>query len=55
MLEPTKKDTLHPKTKKKLQRDGRWGAITIKSNLIHARWATHKLENNYITEVLPQE
>ena len=27
----------------------------IKSNLILAEWVTHKLENNYITEVLPQE
>ena len=27
----------------------------IKSNLIPTKWATHKLENNCITEVLPQE
>ena len=25
------------------------------SNPINSGWATHKLENNYITEVLPQE
>ena len=50
-----KKDTLHPKTKKKPQRDGRRGAIMIKSNPIPAGWVTHKLENNYITEVLPWE
>ena len=24
----------------------------IKSNPVHAWWATHKLENNYTTEVL---
>ena len=33
----------------------RRGAITIKSNPICTRWATHKLGNNYIIEVLPQE
>lgn len=27
----------------------------ISSNPISPRWVTHKLENNYITEVLPQE
>ena len=27
----------------------------IKSNPIPDWWATHKLENNYIPEVLPQE
>ena len=54
-LEPTKKDTLHPKTKKKPQQDGRRGAIVIKSNPVPARWANHKLEDNYTTEVIPQE
>ena len=54
MLEPIKIDTLHPKTKKP-QGDSRRGAIMIKSNPIHTRWATHKPENNYTTEVLPQE
>ena len=54
MLEPTKKDTLHPKTKKKPQ-DRRRGTIVIKSNPIPAGWATHKLENSYITAVLLQE
>ena len=33
--------------------DGRWGAITIKSNPITAGWVTHKLENTYTTEVHP--
>ena len=51
-LEPTKKDTLHPKTERKPQWDGTRGTIVIKSNAIPAGWATHKLENNYITEVL---
>ena len=59
MLEPTKKDTsrkdLHPKTKKKPQQDGMRGTSAIKSSPIHTRWVTHKLENNYTTEVLPQE
>ena len=27
----------------------------IKSNPTPAGWATHKLENNYITEFLPQD
>ena len=54
MLEPTKKETPHPTTKKKLQRDGRRGAIPTKSNPIPTRWVTHKLENNNNTkEVLP--
>ena len=55
MLEPTKKDTLHPKTKERLQRDGRQGSSAIESNPIPARWASHKLLNNYTTEVLPLE
>jgi len=50
---PPKKDTPHPKTKKKLQRDGRRGTITIKSNPMPTRWVTHKLENNNTKEVLP--
>ena len=37
------------------QWDGRRSAIVIKSNPIPTRWAVHKLENNYTTEVLPQE
>ena len=43
MLEPTKKDILHPKTE--TQRDGRRGAIMVKSNPILATWAiqTEKL------------
>ena len=41
MLKPTKKDTPHEKTKKS-QRDGRRGAITMKSNPIPARgWRTN--------------
>ena len=55
MLEATKKDILHPKTKKKPQQDGRRDAIVIKSNPIPIGWATHKLENNYMAEVLPHE
>ena len=53
--ELTKKDTPHPKTKEKLQWDSRRGAITINSNPIAAGWVTHKLENNYTTEVHPLE
>ena len=37
MLEPTKKDTLYPKTKKKPPKDGRRSTITIKSNPIPTR------------------
>ena len=55
MLEPTKKDTVHPKTKNMPQQDGRKGTITIKSNSTPSWWATHKLDNNYTAEVLPQE
>ena len=44
ILEPTKKDILHPNTRKKLQRDGRRGAIAIQSNPIPVRWVRHKLE-----------
>ena len=40
---------------KKKPRDGRRGALIIQSNLIPPRWATHRLDNNYITKVLPQE
>ena len=46
--------TFHTKTKKKSQQDGR-SAFAIKSNLIPAMWATHKLKSNYITEVFPLE
>ena len=52
MLEPTKKDTPCPKTKKKLWQDGRRGAITIISNPIPSEWVTHRLENNDAKEVL---
>ena len=48
---PPKKDTPHPKTKKKLHQDGRRGTITIKSNAIPVGWVTHKLENNNTKEV----
>ena len=51
-LELTKKDTPHPKTKKKPQWDSRRGAITIKSNPVTAGCVTHKLENTYI---IPQK
>ena len=43
---PPKKDTPCPKTKKKLQKNGRRSAIMIKSNFIPIRWVTHKLHNN---------
>jgi len=48
-----KKDTSCPKTRQKLQQDGRRGVITIKSNSIPTRWATHKLETNTTKEALP--
>ena len=51
--EPTERDTPCPKTKKKLQPDGRRGTITIKSNPIPAEWVTHNLENINTKEVLP--
>ena len=54
MLEPTKKDILHPKTKKKPHQDSRRGTNAIKSNPKPIGWVTHSLENNYTTEVLPQ-
>ena len=54
-LDLTRKDTPHPKTKEKLQWDGRRGAITIKPNLITTGWVTHKLEKNYTTKVHPLE
>ena len=47
-----KKNALCPKTKKKLQQDGRMGTNTIKSNPIHAKRETHKLKNNNTQEVL---
>ena len=54
-MELTRKDNPHPKTKEKPQWDGRRGATTINSNPITAGWVTHKLENNYTTEVHPLE
>ena len=48
-----KKDTPHPKTKKKTPQDSRRGTITMKSNPIPIGWVTHKLENNKTKEVLP--
>lgn len=44
-LELTKKDT----------KDNRRSTIMIKSNPISTGWATDKLENNYITDVLAQQ
>ena len=41
--------------KKKPQQEGKKGILIILSNPIPPRWVTHKLETNYITEVLPQE
>ena len=43
MLEPTKRDILHPNSE--TQGDGRRGTIMIKSNPILATWAVHKLKN----------
>ena len=51
MLEPTKRDTLCPRTKKQPQQDGRRGKIKIKSNPITIGWVTHRLENNNTKEV----
>ena len=51
-LEPTKKDTPHPRTKEKPQQNHRRGTIKIESNLIPTVWVTHKLENNNTKEVL---
>ena len=47
---PPNKDTLCPKTKKKLQQDGRRVTIMMKPNFIPAGWVTHKLENNNTKE-----
>ena len=47
---PPKNDNLCPKTKKKLQWDGRRGTIIIKSNSIPAGWANHRLEKNNTKE-----
>ena len=47
-----KKDSPHPKMKKKPKWDGRRGTIMIKSNPIPAECMTHKLENNNTREVL---
>ena len=47
---PPSKDTLCPKTKKKLQQDGRRVTIMIKPNFIPAEWVTHKLENTNTKE-----
>ena len=49
------KDILNPKTKKKPKQESKRGAFTIQSNLKPTGWVTHKLENNYTAEVLPQE
>ena len=55
MLQTIKRDTLHPETKKRPQKDGKRGAIMMKSNPVFPGWVTHKLENNYGAEVLTQE
>ena len=46
-----KKDSPCPKTKKKLQQDGRRGAIMTKSNPIPTAQVTHTLENRNTKEV----
>ena len=47
VLTPTKKDDPCPRTKEKLQWDGRWSTITLKSNSIPARWVTQTGEQLY--------
>ena len=47
-----KKDTPHPKTKKKSQQDSRRGTIMIKLEPIPTGWVTHRLEINNTKEVL---
>ena len=54
-LDFTKEDTPRPRTEEKPQRDGRRGAIRVKSNPITAGWVTHRLANTYTTEVHPLE
>ena len=49
---PPKKDTPHPKTKKKSQQDSRRGTIMIKLEPIPTGWVTHRLEINNTKEVL---
>ena len=60
MLEPTPppKKKKYPASKnkqKKPQQPGKRGAIMIKSIPIPTRWATHKSENDYTTEIIPQK
>ena len=52
-LEPTKKDHLLSKTKKKPQGNGRRGTFAVQSNPIPTQWVTHKLENHYFAKVFP--
>ena len=47
-----KKDSPCPKTKKKLQEDGRNGRIMIKSNSIPAGWVNYRWESSNTKEVL---
>lgn len=47
-------DILHSKVKR-LQWDDKKGAFVTWSDLKSSRWATHKLGNNHIIEVLPQK
>ena len=47
--------TLKQRESQKLQWDGRRDVTPVKSNLIHAGWATHKLESNYTMVFVPQE
>ena len=52
-LESTPPDTF--KDKEEATRDGRRGAFTTQSNPMSTRWAAHRLEGNYITEVPSQD
>ena len=51
---PKKISCTHSKTKK-WQQDDRMDVFVPSSTTIPTKWATHKLENNYITEVLQQK
>jgi len=53
-LQTTERDTLHPETKRRPQKDGKRSEIMIKSNPVLPELVTHKLENNYTMNVLPR-
>lgn len=49
------KSILYPKTKKKPHEMVGGYTFTVQSNSVTAGWVTHKLENYYIVDILPQE